>query len=119
MTLAGVLPSLALAPFAVPVSKRFGKKEIGIFGCLCSAISCFLLFFLHTKSAALYIGINILGFLGFGIFNLILWAFITDVIDDQEVRTGKREMVRFMRLILLQEKSDRHLPEAWAVMRWE
>ena len=42
MTLAGVLPSLALAPFAVPVSKRFGKKEIGIFGCLCSAISCFL-----------------------------------------------------------------------------
>ena len=91
MTLAGVLPSLALAPLAVPVSKRFGKKEIGIFGCLCSSVSCFLLFFLHTKSAALYIGINVLGFLGFGIFNLILWAFITDVIDDQEVRTGKRE----------------------------
>ena len=91
MTLVGVLPSLALAPLAVPVSKRFGKKEIGIFGCLCSSVSCFLLFFLHTKSAALYIGINVLGFLGFGIFNLILWAFITDVIDDQEVRTGKRE----------------------------
>ena len=91
MTLAGVLPSLVLAPFAVPMSKKFGKKEIGIFGCLCGAVSCFFLFFLHTKSAALYIGINVLGFLGFGIFNLILWAFITDVIDDQEVRTGKRE----------------------------
>ena len=91
MTLAGVLLSLVLAPFAVPMSKKFGKKEIGIFGCLCGAASCFFLFFLHTKSAALYIGINVLGFLGFGIFNLILWAFITDVIDDQEVRTGKRE----------------------------
>lgn len=91
MTLAGVLPSLLLAPLAVPVSKRFGKKEIGIFGCLCGGISCFVLFFLHTKSAAVYIAINVLGFLGFGIFNLILWAFITDVIDDQEVRTGKRE----------------------------
>lgn len=91
MTLAGVLPSLVLAPFVVPMSKKFGKKEIGIFGCLCGAVSCFFLFFLHTKSAALYIGINVLGFLGFGIFNLILWAFITDVIDDQEVRTGKRE----------------------------
>ena len=91
MTLAGVLPYLVLAPFAVPMSKKFGKKEIGIFGCLCGAVSCFFLFFLHTKSAALYIGINVLGFLGFGIFNLILWAFITDVIDDQEVRTGKRE----------------------------
>lgn len=91
MTLSGVLPSFVLAPFAVPVSRKFGKKEIGIFGSLCSAISYFLLFFLHTKSVALYIGINVLGFLGFGIFNLILWAVITDVIDDQEVRTGKRE----------------------------
>ena len=26
-----------------------------------------------------------------GLFNLIIWAFVSDVIDDQEVRTGKRE----------------------------
>ena len=38
-----------------------------------------------------YIIINILGFLGFGIFNLIMWAFITDIIDDREVRFGTRE----------------------------
>ena len=28
---------------------------------------------------------------GVGIFNLIVWAYITDIIDYQEVKTGKRE----------------------------
>ncbi|UJF15533.1 MFS transporter [Jeotgalibaca sp. MA1X17-3] len=54
-------------------------------------ISSLLLFFMHTDSVVLYIVINVVGFLGFGVFNLILWAFITDVIDDQEVATGVRE----------------------------
>lgn len=31
------------------------------------------------------------GFLGVNYFNLIIWANIIDVIDDVEVRTGKRE----------------------------
>ena len=39
----------------------------------------------------LYVIINILGSLGFGLFNLIIWAFVSDIIDDQEVRTEKRE----------------------------
>ena len=39
----------------------------------------------------LYTIVNIVGLLGFGLFNLIIWAFVSDVIDDQEVRTGKRE----------------------------
>lgn len=39
----------------------------------------------------LYVAVNIIGLLGFGLFNLIIWAFISDVIDDQEVRTHVRE----------------------------
>ena len=31
------------------------------------------------------------GMLGTGLFNMITWAFITDIIDYQEVATGKRE----------------------------
>lgn len=91
MTLTGIVPALLLAPFAVPVSKKYGKKEVGVFGCICGGISCLILYFMHTTSPVIYIIINTIGFLGFGIFNLILWAFITDVIDDQEIRTGKRE----------------------------
>ena len=86
-----MLPSFLLAPFAVPLSKRFGKREVGIFGCICGAVSCYLLFFLRTTSMWVYIFINVLGFLGFGVFNLIMWAFITDVIDDLEVKRGTRE----------------------------
>ena len=91
ISVATMLPGLVLAPFAVPLSRRFGKKEIGVFGSFCGAVSCFLLFFLKTRSMWLYIIINVLGFLGFGIFNLITWAFITDIIDDRQVRTGLRE----------------------------
>ena len=91
ISVATMLPGLLLAPAAVPLSRRFGKKEIGVFGSFCSAISCLLLFLIKTKSMWLYIVINILGFLGFGIFNLITWAFITDIIDDRQVRTGTRE----------------------------
>ena len=91
MTVAAMLPGLLMAPFAVPLSRRFGKKEIGVFGSFCGAASCFLLFFLQTRSMWLYIVINILGFVGFGIFNLIMWAFITDIIDDRQVRHGTRD----------------------------
>ena len=38
-----------------------------------------------------FILISILGYMGFGFFNLVIWSFITDVIDDQEVKTRKRE----------------------------
>ena len=32
-----------------------------------------------------------IGFLGVNFFNLVIWANITDVIDDAEVKNGKRE----------------------------
>lgn len=91
MAFISMIPSIALAPFAVPLSKRFGKREVGIFGSLCAAISYLILFIIRTESMWVYIIINTIGFLGFGVFNLVMWAFITDVIDDQEVRTGTRE----------------------------
>lgn len=91
MSLVGILPMIVLAPFAVPITRRFGKKEVGVVGCLMGGASSLLLFFLQTESVVLYIIVNVIGFLGFGVFNLIIWAFITDVIDDQEVATGVRE----------------------------
>lgn len=91
MSLVGIIPTLLLAPFAVPITRKFGKKEVGAVGCIIGGLSGLLLFFMRTQSAAVYIIINIVGYLGFGVFNLIIWAFITDVIDDQEVKTGKRE----------------------------
>lgn len=91
MTLAGIVPALFIAPFAVPLTKKYGKKEVSAVGCIMGALSSLFLFFIHTDSVVIFIAVNIIGFLGFGIFNLIIWAIITDVIDDQELRTGNRE----------------------------
>ena len=88
---AGFVPALALAPAAVPLSRRFGKKEVGIVAAIMGSVSYALLFFLHTSNMWLYVVLSILGSLGFGLFNLIIWAFISDIIDDHEVKTGVRE----------------------------
>lgn len=88
---AGFAPALILAPLAVPLARKFGKKELGIFAAASGAIAFLALFVMRTDNMWLYIIINIVGSLGFGLFNLIIWAFVSDVIDDQEVRTGVRE----------------------------
>ena len=88
---AGFVPALALAPAAVPLSRKFGKKEVGIIAAIMGSVAYALLFILHTTNMWVYIVLSIVGSLGFGLFNLIIWAFISDIIDDQEVKTGVRE----------------------------
>lgn len=91
MNAAGFAPALILAPLAVPLARKFGKKELGIFASALGTIAFGALFFMKTQNMWLYVIINIVGLLGFGLFNLIIWAFVSDVIDDQEVRLGTRE----------------------------
>jgi len=50
-----------------------------------------LLYVLKVRSIPMYIALVFAGAVGVGLFNLIIWAFITDIIDYQEVKTGKRE----------------------------
>ena len=91
MNAAGFAPALILAPCAVPLARKFGKKELGIFASVLGTIAFGVLFVMKTSNMWLYTIINIVGLLGFGLFNLIIWAFVSDVNDDQEVRTGNRE----------------------------
>ena len=91
MNAAGFVPALILAPLAVPLTRKVGKKELGIIASVMGTVAFGTLFLMKTTNMWLYTVINIVGLLGFGLFNLIIWAFVSDVIDDQEVRTGKRE----------------------------
>ena len=91
MNAAGFAPALILAPLAVPLSSKFGKKEVGIVASIMGTIAFAGLFLMRTTNMWIYVVISIVGSLGFGLFNLIIWAFVTDIIDDQEVRTGSRE----------------------------
>ena len=91
MNAAGFAPALILAPCAVPLTRKFGKKELGIIASAMGTVAFGGLFLARTTNMRLYTVVSIVGLLGFGLFNLIIWAFVSDVIDDQEVRTGTRD----------------------------
>ncbi|HIW81626.1 MAG TPA: glycoside-pentoside-hexuronide (GPH):cation symporter [Candidatus Acetatifactor stercoripullorum] len=82
---------LLLAPFISKITTNYGKKEAGAFGMLLAGIVYLLIFFLRIRSIPVFTLLVFFGMLGTGLFNMITWAFITDIIDYQEVATGKRE----------------------------
>lgn len=91
MTAVGVIPSFVLAPFVITITRKFGKKEASAVGCLIGGAASLLLYFFHVENMWVYIAISAVGYAGFGFFNLVIWSIITDVIDEQEVKTKKRE----------------------------
>ena len=50
-----------------------------------------VLYLMPNLSATAFIAIVALALLGYGVFNIVVWAFVTDVIDYQEYLTGLRE----------------------------
>ncbi len=87
-----LLPTLLLLPFATNLSRRFGKREISIVGVGAAAVIYIVLSFLPLqRSPWVFIVAVIVAGIGLGIFNMLIWAFITDVIDYQEVIAGQRD----------------------------
>lgn len=87
----GVVMTLVLAPFVQPLTKVLGRKGIGILGAAIGTVGMFVLYVLHTTNAVLFIVIYIISFIGIGLFNLVVFAMVTDVIDDIEVTKSVRE----------------------------
>ena len=50
-----------------------------------------MLFFVRPSNVWVYVGISAVSWFGLGVFTMVSWALITDVIDDAEVRYGIRE----------------------------
>ena len=82
---------LLVAPFASTIARNIGKKEAGSVGVLVAAIVYIILYFLKVKTIPVFMIALFVGMIGLGFFNMITWAYITDVIDYQEVTTGARE----------------------------
>lgn len=79
------------APFAVKLSDKYGKKELSIVSCLFGALAYLVCLLVRPGNAYVYVAFFTLAFLGLGFFNMVIWAMITDVIDDAEVQNGVRE----------------------------
>lgn len=82
---------LLVAPFVSKITTEFGKKEAGAVGMLLAGIVYLIIFFLRIKRISVFMVLLFLGTLGVGLFNMITWAFITDIIDYQELTTRRRE----------------------------
>ncbi|MCI6433082.1 MAG: glycoside-pentoside-hexuronide (GPH):cation symporter [Lachnospiraceae bacterium] len=90
--LTGNLVILAIcAPLAVKLSTKFGKKELSTVACLVSAVVYVVCLVLKPQNPFAYVAFSTIAYLGIGFFNTVIWAMITDVIDDSEVKNGIRE----------------------------
>jgi glycoside/pentoside/hexuronide:cation symporter, GPH family len=94
LSMVGLLQSVAVfvgMPMVKPLVSKFGKKEVASGGLLLAAIVYAVLYFLPNLTATQFIGVLTVGMFGYGIFNLVIWAFVTDIIDYHEYLTGLRE----------------------------
>ncbi|MBQ8494528.1 MAG: MFS transporter [Clostridia bacterium] len=82
---------IAAAVVAKPLVKKFGKAEISVVSNLFAGIVCVVLFLVRPSNVWVYIAFQALGWLGLGVFSMVNWALITDVIDYSELKNGIRE----------------------------
>ncbi|WP_461213719.1 MFS transporter [Lacticaseibacillus sp. GG6-2] len=83
--------TVALAPFAKWLNSKFGKKEASTVALFFAATLYLIMFFVHIHSAWIYLIFLLLATFGVAMFNLMIWAFITDVIDYHQYHSGYRE----------------------------
>lgn len=90
-TLMMMLGMTVAALTAKPLVKRFGKAEVSVASNLFAAAVCVLMFLWRPQNVWVYVGLQMLCWLGLGVFSMVSWALITDVIDYSELKNGIRE----------------------------
>lgn len=82
---------IAAAVLSKPLADKFGKAEISSIASLFGGAVCIAMFIVRPKSVWVYSALQSLCWLGLGIFSILCWALITDVIDYAEIKNGIRE----------------------------
>ena len=82
---------LVAAAIAKPLSEKFGKAEVSVVSNLFAGLVCIALLVIRPSNVWVYVAMQGLCWFGLGIFSMVSWALITDVIDYSELRNGIRE----------------------------
>lgn len=82
---------IVAAVVAKPLANKFGKAEVSVVSNLFAAIVMLVLWIIRPESVWVYCGLQMLCWLGLGVFSMVCWALITDVIDYSEIKNGVRE----------------------------
>ena len=76
---------------AKPLAQKYGKAEVSVVSNLFAGVVCVLTWIIKPANVWVFIGLQGLCWLGLGIFSMVSWALITDVIDYSEIKNGVRE----------------------------
>lgn len=91
VTIATYAPMVITIPFTELIIKKVGKKEMCIYGLIASVAATFVMAVWRVPNPWIFIALCFVQGAGIGFFTLEIWALAMDVIDYQELRTGKRE----------------------------
>ena len=78
------------AAIAKPLTSKFGKAEVSAVCSVAGAVICVIMWVIKP-SVYVYMAMSTLFWLFLGVFSMICWALITDVIDYSELKNGVRE----------------------------
>lgn len=91
-SLAGSVATLLIvAPTASKLAGRVGKKELSVICCLVAAMIWGICLIVRPDNVYVYILVYTVATVLIGFFNFVIWAMITDVIDDAELKNNIRE----------------------------
>ncbi len=92
----GFLPMFIFMPFIKKIVEKYGKKEASVVGSIVSLAGGVLMLIFplisnSTVSMIVYIGALAVFGIGMGVYTCVSWALISDAIDYNEWKFGKRE----------------------------
>ena len=82
---------IVAAIFAKPLAAKFGKAEVSVVSNLFAAAVMLILWVVRPDNVWVYCLLQMLCWFGLGVFSMVSWALITDVIDYSELKNGIRE----------------------------
>ncbi|QPL05908.1 MULTISPECIES: MFS transporter [Actinomyces] len=85
------VPIFVLVPFAAVLARRIGKKELIGAGIAVAGALYIAAYLLHVSNPWVYLALMTVAGFGVALYTMLVWAMVTDVIDDEEIRSGERD----------------------------
>ena len=107
LSIIGLVQTLSMflvVPAVKPLVAKFGKKEISVVGMTIASIIYIVMFFLKFTTTMPFIILAALAYMAMCLYNIVTWAFITDVIDYHEYLTSMREDATVYSIISMSRK---------------
>ena len=82
---------IGAAAIAKPLAAKFGKAEVSVVSNLFAGVVMIVIWLIKPANVWVYCGLQMIAWLGLGVFSMVAWALITDVIDYSEIKNGVRE----------------------------